>query len=48
MRDVLGLVLDPDGYLIGTVIGGWMSLGAGPLAQRGLDESLGITVGFGG
>src|SRR6476620_177378 len=37
--------VEPDGQLFGSAIGGWVSLGVGPLAERGLDEAFGLAVG---
>lgn len=39
--------VQPDGKLLGPAIGCWIGLSVGPLSERGLDEALGLAVGFG-
>jgi hypothetical protein len=40
--------LQPGRQVLGTVIRREMGLGAGPLPQRGLDDALGVAIGFRG
>ena len=38
------VAVQPDGQFGGSVIGGWIGLGIGPLAKAGLDEALDLTI----
>ena len=48
MRSVPVVSVEPDGQLVGAVIGGGICLGIGPFAQRSLDEAFGLAVGLRG
>ena len=39
--------VQPDRKLLGAAIGCWIGLSVGPFPERGLDEALGLAVGFG-
>src|SRR5882757_1871613 len=41
------VLVQPDRKLLGTAIGCWIGLSVGPLSECGLDEALGLAVGFG-
>src|SRR3979411_1486698 len=38
--------VQPDRKLLGPAIGCWIGLSVGPLPERGLDEALGLAIGF--
>jgi hypothetical protein len=42
------VAVKPERELVGAMIGGWVGLGVGPLAQACLNEALGLSVGLGG
>src|SRR5271167_1292475 len=42
------VAVEPEREFLGAMIGGRVSLGVGPLAQAGLNEALGLSVGLGG
>jgi hypothetical protein len=40
------VLAEPDREFLGAAVGCWIGLGVSPLPESGLDEALGLTVGF--